>query len=75
MADIDASLRSASLTVLYFGAHFSSEAIRTMPKRAYRDLNRTLHCIGTHLDKTILLKDTHDLLREFVSDLEKVTVR
>lgn len=74
------TLRLASLTAFYFGAHVaadptSPEAIRTVSKRAYRDLSRTLHGIGTHPDKNALLEDTHTSLREFVSDLEKATTQ
>lgn len=77
---MDTSLRLASLTAFYFGAHVatnptSPEAIRTVSKRAYRDLSRTLHGIGTHPDKTTLLEDTHTSLHNFVTKLEKVATR
>lgn len=77
---MDPSLRLASLTAFYFGAHVaaepaSPEVITSVSKRAYRDLNRTLHGIGTHPNKTTLLEDTHASLREFLTDLEKVTNR
>lgn len=77
---MDEKLRLASLTAFYFGAHVaadptSPEALRTVSKRAYRDLSRTLHGIGTHPDKTTLLEDTHASLREFVTSLEKVTTQ
>lgn len=80
VAGMDEKLRLASLTAFHFGAHVaadptSPEALRTVSKRAYRDLSRTLHGIGNHPDKTTLLESTHDSLREFVADLEKVTTR
>lgn len=80
VAGMNETLRLASLTAFYFGARVavnptSPEAIRTVSKRAYRDLSRTLHGIGTHPDKTTLLENTHNSLREFVTGLEKVRTR
>ncbi|MGP6175355.1 hypothetical protein [Corynebacterium sp. A21] len=74
---MDPSLRLASLTAFYFGAHVaadpaSPETIRTVSTRAYRDLSRTLHGIGTHPDKATLLEDTHTSLQQFTADLDTV---
>lgn len=80
VAGMNETLRLASLTAFYFGAHVaadptSPEAITTVSKRAYRDLSRTLHGIGTHPDKTTLLEDTHTSLHQFVTNLETVTTQ
>lgn len=77
---MDDSLRLASLVAFYFGTRVaadltSPEAITSISKRAYRDLSRTLHGIGTHPDKSALLEGTHDSLYAFVADLEEVTTR
>ena len=77
---MDEQLRRRSLVAFYFGADVtadltSSEAIRTVSKRAYRDLSRTLHGIGSHPDKTTLLEDTHTSLHNFVNGLETVTTQ
>lgn len=77
---MDPSLRLASLTAFYFGAHVAADptspgAIRTVSKRAYRDLSRTLHGIGSHPDKTTLLENTHTSLNQFVADLETATTQ
>lgn len=73
-------LRLASLTAFYFGPRVatdptSADSITTISKRAYRDLSRTLHGIGTHPNKADLMEDTHASLHTFVTDLEKVTNR
>ena len=77
---MDEKLRLASLTAFYFGTRVaadptSPEAITNVSKRAYRDLSRTLHGIGTHPAKTTLLEATHASLHAFVTDLEEVKTR
>lgn len=77
---MDEKLRLASLTAFYFGTRVaadptSPEAITSVSKRAYRDLSRTLHGIGTHPDKSTLLEATHASLHALVTDLEKVATR
>lgn len=75
---MDPSLRLASLTAFYFGARIAAAAptnpviIDTVSQRAYRDLNRTLHGIGTHPDKATLLDTTHQSLHQFTADLDTV---
>ena len=78
MANMDPSLRLASLTDFYFGARVAADpttpkALETVSRRAYRDLSRTLHGIAAHPDKDTLLTSTHTSLQEFVDSLEAVT--
>lgn len=80
MTGMDEKLRLASLTAFYFGTRVaadptSPEAITNVSKRAYRDLSRTLHGIGTHPAKTTLLEAAHASLHAFVTDLEEVKTR
>lgn len=80
MTGMDEKLRLASLTAFYFGTRVaadptSPEAITNVSKRAYRDLSRTLHGIGTHPAKTTLLESAHASLHAFVTDLEEVKTR
>lgn len=78
--NMNETLRLASLIAFYFGAHVatdltSPEAIRTVSTRAYRDLSRTLHGIGTHPDKNTLLENTHLSLHQFVTELQTVVTQ
>lgn len=77
---MDVQGRLASLVAFYFGSRVatdltSADSLTSISKRAYLDLSRTLHGIGTHPSKTTLLDDTHASLRTFVTDLEMVTTR
>lgn len=72
----DQKLRHTSLVAFYFGTRAaldltSYEAIKSVSRRAYRDLSRTLHGIGSHPNKKALLDDTHASLHPFITDLEK----
>lgn len=77
---MDENLRLASYAAFYFGIDAakdptSPKAIAQVSQRAYRDLSRTLHGIGTHPDKTMMLEDTHASLHAVVTALEKVTTQ
>lgn len=77
---MDENLRFASYAAFYFGIHaardpMSLKAIAQVSQRAYDDLRRTLHGIGTHPDKTMMLEDTHGSLHTVVTALEKVTTQ
>jgi len=41
-------------------------------RRAYRDLSRTLHGIGSHPEADSLRQDTYETLKSFVTDLQDV---
>lgn len=70
--------RRRSLTAFYFGRTAATletddDALVTVAaKRAYRDLNRTLHGIGTHPNAEQLRQDTYDSLKKFVNNLDDV---
>lgn len=75
---MDPELRHRNLLAFYFGTQValyptSPKAIERISNRAYRDLSRTLHGIGSHPEKDALLDDAHVSLGEFLIDLEKVT--
>lgn len=75
---MDTSLRLASLTAFYFGVTVATTpptdpaVIDSVSQRAYRDLSRTLHGIGSHPEKTTLLESTHQSLYEFTANLDGV---
>lgn len=80
VTDMDQKLRHTSLVTFYFGTRValdptSSEAIENVSHRAYRDLSRTLHGIGSHPDKKVLLDDTHASLYQFITDLKNLTTQ
>lgn len=75
---MDNSLRLTNLIAFYFGVRVAVASptepavLGNISQRAYRDLSRTLHGIGTHPDKTTLLNSTHQSLHRFTAGLETV---
>lgn len=74
---MDPELRHKNLVAFYFGTQValyptSLAAIESISHRAYRDLSRTLHGIGSHPEKDVLLGDTHASLHRLLADLEKI---
>lgn len=75
---MDQKLTHTNLVAFYFGSRVAvdptaAESLRSVSYRAYRDLSRTLHGIGSHPDKKVLLEDSHASLHTFLIDLTKIT--
>lgn len=70
--------RSRSLIAFFLGTKAATlekndpEIVRIVGRRAYRDLNRTLHGIGTHPEADNLRERTYEALTDFVAGLEHV---
>lgn len=75
---MNSELQRRSLIAFFFGTTAATlekndpEIIRIVGRRAYLDLNRTLHGIGTHPEADSLRERTYESLTEFVTALEDV---